>query len=205
MAFEVTHKGPPKKRFLFMIRRQSDGAYWTLSTGWVPEPTRNIMAEQSPGQYSFWLQSTRRDEHYEVTVWSQFTQFCLKSYVCDARGKPIEKFKGKIVNVTMVQGVLHVNGQPQTADVVYEEMSSNGITKYTAVKWKPAGITSCNCPGWTTNVRHRGKPLTERRCKHTDKLQNLTVSVYLPSQTLLPPVTPITGNTQRSGRGVELD
>jgi hypothetical protein len=204
MAFEVNHKGPPGKRFLFMVRRWSDDHFWSTAAGWVPDPATavNVMREQAPGYYSVWITNTAKGENYEVAVRLQAGPI-VKGYTCDSRGKPAGP-KGKPVNATFVSGTLHVDGVPQEPEVVYEVMSSNGVTKYTAIRWKPSQVTSCNCPGWTTNAKHKGKDIAGRSCKHTAAVKVMTRSVFLAGTAHLP-AAPAPGNTERSGRGVELD
>jgi hypothetical protein len=105
----------------------------------------------------------------------------------------------------MVGGVLYVDDVKQSVGVVLEAMSSNEVTKYTAIKWAPSGIASCNCPGWTTNTKHKGKGLAARSCKHTVKVKGMTQSVYLVNSILPQSTQPVVGNTERSGRSIELD
>jgi hypothetical protein len=207
MAFSVEHNGPPRRRFLYAIRRQSDGGYWDAEgRRWADDPTYNRLPEQTTGHYCALLTATAKGEIYEVVVRPPIGANLLKSFVCDSKGKPVApRPKGPNVNATMIQGILYVYGQPEKADVVLEAMSSNGITKYTAIRWAPSGIASCNCPGWTQSTRNRGKPLSERSCKHTKQVATMPTSVHLPSQILPASSTGPMPGTARAGRSIELD
>jgi hypothetical protein len=210
MAFSIDHRGPARNTFYFCVRRQSDGAYWSVGAGaWIEEQQWAKLPEQGRGYYSYWLLATTGGESYHVRVLPGYVGAnTVKDYTCDSKGKPFKvKLKGKLVNATIVGGILHVDGKAEKPGVVLETRSSNGIAKYAAVKWAPSGICTCNCPGWSTNVKHRGKPLNERSCKHTKQVATMSTSSYLPSDTLpsTPPTIPIVGNVERSGRGVELD
>lgn len=208
MAFSIDHKAPARLQFLFSVRRLSDGRWWTLSSGWSTDATYNLMPEQAPGHYSYWLTHTAKDEVYDVVVRGRAGNNLIKAYRCNSKGKPPQADKkGGKVKATIVGGTLHVDGKAQKAEVVLEEMSSNGVTKYTAIKWGPSGIASCNCPGWTNNAKHKGKDLTARSCKHTKKVAAMTSSSYLVGPILpqQPQSPPATGGTSRTGRGIELD
>ncbi len=68
--------------------------------------------------------------------------------------------------VVFRKGHMFVNNQPQVPESTYNYESSNGLTNYTAVKWRDPGTreqrVSCNCPGWA--IKKPGQP---RGCKHT--------------------------------------
>ena len=214
MAFTVDYNGASRKRILYAIQRESDGFYWNAMSGWDKEGYYNVLPEQAPGHYSAWMTSTTKGDNYTVAVRpSSAGMPVLKAYTCDSTGKPVKKKttgKGKSVSTNIVDGTLYVDGKKQTPDVVYEEMSSNGVTKYTAIKWGPSMIASCNCPGWTTNAKHKGKAITERTCKHTKKVATMAASHYLvdlsfPGSNLPHPGPAPSAASARTGRGIELD
>jgi hypothetical protein len=207
MAFSVDYTGAPRRRLFYLVKRHSDGSYWNRDTRcWAHETTYNRLPEQAPGHYSVWLTATTRGDSYEVAVLSQGGGSLINNYTCDAQGNRIEPAgKGQTVNATLVQGVLYVDGKPEKPAVVLEALSSTGTgTRYTAIKWGPSGITSCDCPGWTMSGKNKGKTLTERSCKHTKRVATMTASIHLSNQ-ILPPSTEPTPGTQRAGRSIELD
>lgn len=66
------------------------------------------------------------------------------------------------------RGTLIVDGVLQDPVRIYEAVSTNGLSKYTAVEWVHPTTgdrrLSCNCPGWTI------KKGPVRGCKHTDAM-----------------------------------
>jgi hypothetical protein len=61
-------------------------------------------------------------------------------------------------------GYKYVDGTAIPSLGTQEFLSSNGVTKYTAVAWAD-GTTSCNCTGWSTSKK------TPRQCKHSRQVQ----------------------------------
>jgi hypothetical protein len=205
MAFTIDHTGRPRQRFLYVVRRHSDGLYLRAGRGWQPEPVYNVLPEQAPGRYSTWLVNARDGEIYEVTVArGQQGMPTIGNYRCDSRGRPAV-MGGTPVKTTIVGGILHVDGRPEKAGVILQALSSNQSTIYTAIRWTPSNIASCNCPGWTNSVKNKGKGISERSCKHTKQVAGMTHSVTLDGSNLPPMSSPAAGHAGRAGRGIELD
>ena len=82
---------------------------------------------------------------------------------------PPEKTAARI---GFVDGVMQVDGVPQTIKRARDFRSSNGITIYTAVEWEDPDTGelrhSCPCPSWTNKKADK-----ERTCKHVKELQNV--------------------------------
>ncbi len=84
--------------------------------------------------------------------------------------------------VSFRAGVMLVDGISQTLVRTIDRMSSNNVTRYTAIEWADPATderrTSCNCPGWANR----------RACKHVKELTDdsgiglLTDDVELPPQ-----------------------
>ncbi len=74
--------------------------------------------------------------------------------------------------VTFANGNMLVNRGFQVPVEAQRWESSNGITVYTAVKWRDPQTgehrVSCNCNGWA--MKKAGRP---RRCKHTDDMMGI--------------------------------
>lgn len=102
---------------------------------------------------------------------------------------------------------MHVNDVPQFIVRMLQRVSSNQITRYTAIEWADPSTderrTSCNCPGWANR----------RACKHVKELTDnpgiglvSDDDIQLPSTITATP-RPVTHRTEdgRNLRGFTFD
>lgn len=67
------------------------------------------------------------------------------------------------------------DGSLDEPEIALELLSSNGVTVYTAIRWKISQLASCNCPGWANN----------RECKHSREALSANRSSYKNRETTL--------------------
>ena len=67
------------------------------------------------------------------------------------------------------------DGSLDEPEIILELLSSNGVTVYTAIRWKKSQRASCNCPGWANN----------RECKHSREVLSADRSSYKNRETSL--------------------
>lgn len=97
---------------------------------------------------------------------------------------------------TFRDGKKYVDGRVVEPQYLYEALSSNGTTVYTATVWQDGGI-SCNCTGWATSKK------TPKACKHTKAAADITGDVLITRDPMGKPVTIQASTGRRGGRVTE--
>jgi hypothetical protein len=128
-----------------------------------------------------WVADTARDN-----VLPEKAPGCYGALVTDTS-------KNEIYYVTIRRNVA------EAVDVIYQERDPDDQGRiYTAIRWRPSRIATCNCREWREAKGHA----ESRRCRHIARLATIDRSVLVSNP---PPPVPAVGHTGRAGRGIELD